>query len=60
MVIGLDPHTHKRYVVDCYNKAGITPDEMREMICGFIDKYQIAEARIERNGFRDSSPTTRS
>jgi len=52
VVVGLDPNLHKRYVVDCYNKAGITPDEMREMICGFIDKYQIAEARIERNGFQ--------
>lgn len=52
VVIGLDPTTHKRYIVDCYNKAGITPDEMREMITGFIDKYQVAEARIERNGFQ--------
>lgn len=52
VVLGLDPHTHKRYVVDVFNKAGITPDEMREMICGFIDQYQIAEARIEKNGFQ--------
>lgn len=52
VVIGLDPATHKRYVVDVFNQAGITPDQMRDMIKGFIDKYGLAEARIEKNGFQ--------
>lgn len=50
--IGLDPRTNKRYVLDVYNKAGITPDAMREMIRAWTDKYKITEWRIERNGFQ--------
>jgi hypothetical protein len=50
--IGLDPRTNKRYVLDVYNKAGITPDAMREMIRAWTDKYKVTEWRIERNGFQ--------
>ena len=52
VVMGIDIATQKRYVIDVYNKAGTTPTEMREMICGFIDKYGISEVRIEKNGFQ--------
>ena len=52
VVIGLDPRTHKRYVLDLFNKAGITPEQMRDMIRKFTDKYHIAEWRIEKNGFQ--------
>lgn len=52
VVIGMDVQTQKRYVVDVFNKAGITPDQMREMITSYIDQYNLAEARIERNGFQ--------
>ncbi len=52
VVLGLDVSTQKRYVVDVFNKPGITPAQMREMICGFIDTYGLSEVRIEKNGFQ--------
>ena len=52
VVIGLDIKTQKRYVLDVYNKPGITPEAMREMIKGWTDKYRVSEWRIERNGFQ--------
>jgi hypothetical protein len=52
VVIGLDIKTQKRYVLDVYNKPGITPEAMREMIKGWTDRYRISEWRIERNGFQ--------
>jgi len=52
VVIGLDIQTQKRYVLDIYNKAGITPEAMRELIKGWTERYQITEWRIERNGFQ--------
>jgi hypothetical protein len=52
VVMGLDISTQKRYVVDVFNKPGITPEQMREMICGYMDSYGLAEIRIEKNGFQ--------
>lgn len=52
VVIGLDVQTQKRYVLDVYNKAGTTPEGMRDMIKSFTDRYGIAEWRIEKNGFQ--------
>ena len=52
VVVGLDPRTQKRYVLDIYNKAGVKPDEMRNMITGFTDRFNISEWRIEKNGFQ--------
>ena len=52
VVIGLDIQTQKRYIVDVFNKPGITPDQMRDMITGYIDQYALAEVRIEKNGFQ--------
>lgn len=52
VVIGLDIKTQKRYVLDVYNKPGITPEAMREMIKGWTDRYKVSEWRIERNGFQ--------
>jgi len=52
VVIGLDPRTNKRYVLDVFNKPGITPDAMRDMIRGWTERYKITEWRIERNGFQ--------
>jgi hypothetical protein len=40
VVIGLDIKTQKRYVLDVYNKPGITPEAMREMIKGWTDRYR--------------------
>lgn len=52
VVVGLDIKNQKRYIIDVYNKPGVTPEAMREMIKGWTDKYKIAEWRIERNGFQ--------
>lgn len=52
VVVGLDIKTQKRYVLDIYNKPGITPEAMREMIKGWTDRYNVSEWRIEKNGFQ--------
>ena len=52
VVMGLDIQTQKRYLLDVYNKAGITPEAMRDMIKELTVKYRISEWRIERNGFQ--------
>jgi hypothetical protein len=52
VVMGLDIQTQKRYLLDVYNKAGITPEAMRDMIKDLTMKYRISEWRIERNGFQ--------
>lgn len=52
IVGGLDPQTQKRYVFDVFNKPGTKPEEIRELIMGWTDKYRIAEWRIEKNGFQ--------
>lgn len=52
VVVGLDVSSQKRYVLDIYNKAGTSPEEMRELIKDWTVKYAIAEWRIEKNGFQ--------
>ncbi len=52
VVVGLDPRSHKRYVLDVVNRSGMKPDEMRAMITGLTEKYRISEWRIEKNGFQ--------
>lgn len=52
IVIGLDPLTQKRYVIDCWNQAGTTPEGIRDLIKNWSDRYGISEWRIEKNGFQ--------
>lgn len=52
VVVGLDIQNQRRYVLDVYNKPGITPEAMREMIRSWTERYKIIEWRIERNGFQ--------
>jgi hypothetical protein len=52
VVIGLDVASHKRYVLDIYNKAGTTPEGMRDLVKEWTSKYGVAEWRIEKNGFQ--------
>ena len=52
VVIGLDIKSQKRYVLDVFNKPGITPEAMRTMIKEWTEKYKVSEWRIERNGFQ--------
>lgn len=50
--IGLDLKTQKRYVLDVWNRTKMTPDDIRDLIKSWTDKYSIAEWRIEKNAFQ--------
>lgn len=52
VVIGLDPVTQQRFVLDISNKPGMTPDQIRELIREWTSKYGITEWRVEKNAFQ--------
>jgi hypothetical protein len=52
VVVGLDPRTQKRYVLDVWNKTSMTPDDIRELIYSWTERYGITEWRIEKNAFQ--------
>jgi hypothetical protein len=52
VVIGLDPSTQKRYVLDIWNKAAMTPDQIRDLIREWTTKYGVVEWRVEKNAFQ--------
>lgn len=52
VVIGLDPVINKRYVLDVSNKGNMTPEQMRDLIKNWTDRYGVQEWRIEKNGFQ--------
>lgn len=52
VVIGLDPVTQQRFVLDISNKPGMTPDQIRELIREWTTKYGITEWRVEKNAFQ--------
>jgi hypothetical protein len=52
VVIGLDPATQKRYLLDIWNKPAMTPDQIRELIREWTSKYGITEWRVEKNAFQ--------
>lgn len=51
-VVGFDPRTFKRYVLDVRNVAHMRPDALRSMVYELTDRYGVAEWVIERNGFQ--------
>jgi hypothetical protein len=52
VVMGFDPKSQKRYVLDVSNQPGMTPEAIRDLIKGWTDRYNIVEWRIEKNGFQ--------
>lgn len=50
--MGLDIKTQKRYIIDVWNKTSMVPDDIRDLIKGWTDKYNIVEWRIEKNAFQ--------
>lgn len=52
VVVGLDPSSQKRYVLDVWNQTGMTPDDIRELIKNWTVRYNISEWRIEKNAFQ--------
>ena len=52
VVIGLEPGTQKRWVLDVSNKPGMTPDGIRSLMKDWTSKYGIVEWRVEKNAFQ--------
>lgn len=52
VVMGFDPKSQKRYVLDVSNQPGMTPEGIRDLIKSWTDRYNIVEWRIEKNGFQ--------
>lgn len=52
VVIGLDPKTGIRHVLDVHNQARMTPDGIRNLIYGWTERYGVSEWRIEKNAFQ--------
>ena len=52
VVIGLDPVTQKRHVLDVSNQAGMTPDGIRSLMKDWTTRYGVVEWRVEKNAFQ--------
>jgi hypothetical protein len=52
VVIGLDPATQRRYVLDVWNKQAMTPDQIRSLFYDWTSKYGVTEWRVEKNAFQ--------
>lgn len=50
--VGLDVKTQKRYVLDVWNRTNMTPDDIRQLIKDWTERYSITEWRIEKNAFQ--------
>jgi hypothetical protein len=51
-IYGVEIATGKRYIVDVFNKANTSPEEMKNTIKDFTLKYSVREWRIENNAFQ--------
>lgn len=52
VLVGFDRMTGKRWVVDVHNQAAMKPDEIRQLIRTWTEKYMINEWRVEKNAFQ--------
>jgi hypothetical protein len=52
VVLGVDLQTGKRHIIDISNRAGSKPDETRDLIKEWTERYGVKEWRIERNAFQ--------
>lgn len=52
VVIGLEPGTQKRWVLDVWNKPAMTPDGIRSLMKDWTSRYGIVEWRVEKNAFQ--------
>jgi len=50
--LALDISSQKRYLLDVSNVAGMKPDDLRNLIKDWTDKYGISEWRVEKNAFQ--------
>jgi len=52
VVVGYDKYTSERWVLDVHNQPSMKPDEIRDLIKRWTDKYAVHEWRIEKNAFQ--------
>lgn len=52
VVMGVDPETQKRWVLDGFNKSACSPAELTRQVKLLTEKYAINEWVIERNGLQ--------
>jgi len=50
--LALEVSSQKRYLLDVSNVAGMKPDDLRNLIKDWTDKYGISEWRVEKNAFQ--------
>jgi hypothetical protein len=51
VVMGVDRTTRKRWVLDVFNGT-TTPDDIRDLIRNWTDRYGVMEWRVEKNAFQ--------
>lgn len=54
IVLGYDPETQKRWVLDGFNKLDCKPHEMRQKMQYFTETYRVNMWVIERNAYQRS------
>lgn len=52
VVMGTDKHSQRRWVLNCFNKRGATPQWTIDLIKKVTVEYGVNEWRIERNAFQ--------
>jgi len=52
VVVGFEPGSNTRFILDAHNEPGMTPDALRQLIRDMTVKYGVSEWRIERNAFQ--------
>jgi hypothetical protein len=52
LIMAVDRHSGRRYVLDGYNRRNTTPAELRSMMKHFTEKYGVREWRVEVNAYQ--------
>lgn len=52
VVLGLDPQTSQRYLLDITNEAGMNPDRLRMEMFRLTEELDVVEWVVEINGFQ--------
>lgn len=50
--LGVDIQTGMRYVIDVYNSSKNNPDETRDLLKSWTERYNVKEWRVEGNAFQ--------
>lgn len=52
VLIGVDLHTGKRYLIDCFNVKSLKAPQLKQQIFDWVDQYPIYAWRVENNGLQ--------